>query len=146
MSYADLISLKHTIQLLLNSSHQIPILPPYPEIIQLAYQKVESLEHLLNNVAAVAARNSEGMKAVDKEIGEAAFRLEDVLESAHVSLSQSQILSGDEMGYLAMEVKKEIDFLTKSMEKIKEQVSYRLRKPEEFEEAIPSRTDHFIAT
>ncbi|KAL0292151.1 UNVERIFIED_CONTAM: Disease resistance protein RPP13 [Sesamum calycinum] len=146
MAYAAVVSLKRTIQLLLNTSHQIPILPPYPEIIQLAYQKVESLEQLLNNVAVVAARNSEGMKAVDKEIGEAAFRLEDVLESAHASLSQSQILSGDEMGYLAMEVKKEIDLLTKSMEKIKEQVSYRLRKPEEFEEAIPSRTDHFVAT
>ncbi|KAL0385108.1 UNVERIFIED_CONTAM: hypothetical protein Sradi_2905100 [Sesamum radiatum] len=46
MAYAAVLSLKHTIQRLLNSSDQIPILPPYPEIIQLAYEKVESLQEL----------------------------------------------------------------------------------------------------
>ncbi|KAL0364556.1 UNVERIFIED_CONTAM: putative late blight resistance proteinR1B-13 [Sesamum angustifolium] len=147
MAYAAVVSLKHSIQRLLNSCDQIPILPPYPEIIQLAYNEVESLDLLLSRVGA---RNSEWLKAVKAEIREAAFRLEDVIESAHVSLSQSQTLSADEMGCLAMEVKKQIDLFTKSMEKIKEQLRCRLWEPEDYEEAIekviPSRTDHFVAT
>ncbi|KAK4402434.1 putative late blight resistance proteinR1A-10 [Sesamum angolense] len=147
MAYAAVVSLKHSIQRLLNSCDQIPILPPYPEIIQLAYNEVESLDLLLSRVGA---RNSEWLKAVKAEIREAAFRLEDVIESAHVSLSQSQTLSADEMGCLAMEVKKQIDLFTKSMEKIKEQLRCRLWEPQDYEEAIekviPSRTDHFVAT
>ncbi|KAL0385142.1 UNVERIFIED_CONTAM: putative late blight resistance proteinR1A-4 [Sesamum radiatum] len=95
MAYAAVLSLKHTIQRLLNSSHQIPILPPYPEIIQLAYEKVEPLERHLTKVAQVGARDSEWMKAVEKEIREAAVRLADLIESsAHVSFSESHIVCG----------------------------------------------------
>ncbi|KAL0385143.1 UNVERIFIED_CONTAM: putative late blight resistance proteinR1B-17 [Sesamum radiatum] len=145
MAYAAVVSLKLSIQRLLNSCDQIPILPPYPEIIQLAYNEVESLDLLLSRVGA---RNSEWLKGVEAEIREAAFRLEDVIESALVSLSQSQPLSADEMGYLAMEVKKEIDLFTKPMEKIKEQLRCRLWEhyEEAIEKEIPPRTDHFVAT
>ncbi|KAL2253923.1 UNVERIFIED_CONTAM: hypothetical protein Sindi_0187000 [Sesamum indicum] len=39
MAYAAVVSLKLTIQRLLDSCDQIPILPPYPEILQLAYNE-----------------------------------------------------------------------------------------------------------
>ncbi|KAL0385145.1 UNVERIFIED_CONTAM: putative late blight resistance proteinR1A-10 [Sesamum radiatum] len=148
MAYAAVISLKLTIQRLVESS-QIPIPSPVPEIIELAYEKVESLQELFT---LEDGSNNERVKAVEREIREAACRLEDALESAHVSnqrfLSKSQTLDGDEMNYLAMEVKEEISLFTETVEKIKEQFRNTLVQPEEYEEAIekviPSRTDHFV--
>ncbi|KAK4427077.1 hypothetical protein Salat_1476600 [Sesamum alatum] len=151
MAYAALISLKLTIQRILKSS-QIPIPSSCPEIIELAYQNVKSLQELFT---LEYGRNNERVKAVEKEIREASCRLEDVLESAHVSnqhfLSQSETVDGDEISYLAsMKVEEEINLFTETAEKIKEQFSNTLLQPEEYkgeiEEVIPSRTDHFLAT
>ncbi|XP_020551702.1 putative late blight resistance protein homolog R1B-17 [Sesamum indicum] len=123
MAYAAVLSLKLTIQRLLNSCHQIPILPPYPQILQLAYDEVESFETIFCSKES----NSKRTEALERQIREAAFRLEDVLESAHVSdqhfLSQSQTPDGVDISYLAMKVKEEIDFFTETVKKITEQLS-----------------------
>ncbi|KAK4427075.1 putative late blight resistance proteinR1A-4 [Sesamum alatum] len=151
MSFAALISLKLTIQRILNSS-QILISSSCQDNIELAYENVKSLQELfpLEN-----GRNKERVKAVEKEIREASCRLEDVVESAHVSnqhfLSRSEMSpDGDEMSNLAMEVKEETNFFIGTVKKIKEQLSNTSLQPEEYEEAmeeeIPSRTHHFVAT
>ncbi|KAK4427112.1 hypothetical protein Salat_1480100 [Sesamum alatum] len=92
---------------------------PFPEIIELAYEKVKSLQELFT---LEEGNNNDRVKAVEREIREVACRLEDVLEQAHLSndhfLSQSQALVGD----FAMEVKEEIIFFTEMVKKIKEEL------------------------
>ncbi|KAL0385163.1 UNVERIFIED_CONTAM: hypothetical protein Sradi_2910600 [Sesamum radiatum] len=140
MAYAAVVSLKLTIQRLLNSCDQIPILPPNPEVIQLAYNEVESLEKILCSKES----NNKRVEALERQIREAAFRLEDVLESAHVSdqhfLSQSQTPDGDDISYLAMEVTEEIDFFTETVKKIREQLSNTSLLAEEDDQVVSSRT------
>ncbi|KAL0385205.1 UNVERIFIED_CONTAM: putative disease resistance RPP13-like protein 2 [Sesamum radiatum] len=123
MAYAALISLEHTIEHLLKS-YEIPHLPPCCRlIIQFAYKDVKSLQELLTTLEVDI--NSKRLKAMESEIREAAFRLEDVLESSalHLSssrhdLSQSEVPDGV---LLANKVKEEIDFFTESVKKIKEE-------------------------
>ncbi|KAL0385110.1 UNVERIFIED_CONTAM: putative disease resistance RPP13-like protein 2 [Sesamum radiatum] len=81
MAYVALVSLKHTIQRLLSSS-QIPSLPPLQELIQVAYNVVKSLQELFTTLEV--DRDDEMVKAMNKEIREAACRLEDVLDQAHL--------------------------------------------------------------
>ncbi|KAL0364511.1 UNVERIFIED_CONTAM: hypothetical protein Sangu_0548700 [Sesamum angustifolium] len=136
MAYATLISLKQTIERLLNSS-QIPNLPPCPKTIQFAYEEVKSLQEVFmsedNNI-------SKRVNARKRQIIEAAFRLEDVLQSAHVSnlfLPQSETLHGDEISYL----EGVNDFFTETVKKIKDQLS-NSSLPEEDNAVVLSTTDH----
>ncbi|KAL0285796.1 UNVERIFIED_CONTAM: putative late blight resistance proteinR1A-10 [Sesamum calycinum] len=168
MAYAAVISLMQTIERLLNlnSSHRTPFLVSSPETINSAYDEVKLLLKILtsedgNNQVnslrnflqrhslGVEISNNERVKAVETEIGEAACRLEDVLESAHVShhfLEQSETLDGDQ--HLPSKVvKEEIDFFIEKVEKIKEQVRNSTSLPPEEHDATysrsSSRTDHF---
>ncbi|KAL0421770.1 UNVERIFIED_CONTAM: ToMV resistant protein Tm-2 netted virescent [Sesamum latifolium] len=125
-----------TIQRLLNSS-QIPDL-------QLAYEKVESLQELLT---LEDGSNNERVKAAEREIRESACRLEDVLESVHVSnqrfLSQSEKVDlVDGMLEEIDGVLEEIDFFSETVKKIKEELS-NLSMADEDIAAITSRNDHF---
>ncbi|KAL0364560.1 UNVERIFIED_CONTAM: putative late blight resistance proteinR1A-10 [Sesamum angustifolium] len=143
MAYAAVVSLKHTIQRLLNSS-QIPIPSSLPEIIQLTYEKVESLQELFT---LEDGSNNQRVKAVEREIREAARRLEDVLESAHLSnhhhfLSQShETLNGD----FSIRVKEEIIFFTETVKKIEEQLgNASLPEEEEDDVVVSSRIDQYF--
>ncbi|KAK4402433.1 Disease resistance RPP8-like protein 3 [Sesamum angolense] len=129
--------LKHTIERLLSSS-QIPSHPPSQELIQVAYNVVKSLQELFTTLEE--DRDNEMVKAMNKEIREAACRLEDVLDQAHqpnhLFLSQSETLDGD----LVNEVLEEIDFFTGMVKKIRMQLSnYSL--PKEDGTDISSRID-----
>ncbi|KAL0300073.1 UNVERIFIED_CONTAM: Disease resistance protein RPP13 [Sesamum calycinum] len=106
-----------------------------PEIIRLAYKEVESLHQLFsledgNNIRVTAT--------LEREIREAAWRLEDVLESLQVSnqhfLPQSQHLHGAEMSCL----EEEINLFTQRGRKIEEQLNNASARPEEDENAAVS--------
>ncbi|KAL0421768.1 UNVERIFIED_CONTAM: hypothetical protein Slati_3199700 [Sesamum latifolium] len=142
MAYAALISLKHTIQRLLSSS-QIPSLPPFQELIQVAYNVVKSLQELFTTLEV--DRDNEMVKAMNKEIREAACRLEDVLDQAHQPnhhfLSQSERPDGD----LVNEVLEEIDFFTGMVKKIRMELSnYSLPKEDGTVDDVPSRIDQYF--
>ncbi|KAL0421741.1 UNVERIFIED_CONTAM: putative late blight resistance proteinR1A-10 [Sesamum latifolium] len=121
---------------------------PLRVAVQCAFHVVRTLERLFT---AEDNSNSEGVKAVKVEIREAAFRLEDVLESAHVSdqhfLSQSQTPDGDDhMSDLAMEVAKETVFFLETANKILKHVDNLLQQPEDDNAALVlSRTDQIEA-
>ncbi|KAL0385204.1 UNVERIFIED_CONTAM: Disease resistance protein RPP13 [Sesamum radiatum] len=102
MAYAALVSLEH----LLNS-FEIPLIPSCQEIIQLAYQDVKSLQQLFRSLEVDADRKR--LKAMEREIREATFRLEDVLESSRLLL-QSENPDG-----LANMVIEEIYFFNESV-------------------------------
>ncbi|KAK4427042.1 putative late blight resistance proteinR1A-10 [Sesamum alatum] len=168
MAYAAVISLKQTIERLRNSS-QIPFLLSFPETIKSAYEEVQSLQKILtledsnskevNSLQEFLQRNSQGLesinrervKAAGREIREAACRLEDVLESAHVSnhfLKQSETLYGDDeistlsQDMAAKDVKEEISFFIQTVEKIKEQLSSSLPPEKDDAAVVSSRSDH----
>ncbi|KAL0335796.1 UNVERIFIED_CONTAM: putative late blight resistance proteinR1A-10 [Sesamum radiatum] len=119
-----------------------------PVTVQYAFHVVRTLERLFT---AEDSSKSEGVKAVKVEIREAAFRLEDVLESAHVSdqhfLSKSQTRDGDDhISDLAMEVGKETFFFLETANKILKQFDNLLQQPEDDNTAVVlSRTDHIEA-
>ncbi|KAL0385104.1 UNVERIFIED_CONTAM: putative late blight resistance proteinR1A-4 [Sesamum radiatum] len=144
MAYAAVVSLKHTIQRLIESS-QIPIPPLSPQIIQLACEDVKSLQQVFT---LEDGSNNERVKAVEREIRDAACRLEDVLEQAHLSnhyqfLSQPhETLDGD----FSVQVKEEIIFFTETVKKIKEQLGNGSLPEEEEEEdvLVSSRIDQYF--
>ncbi|KAK4427053.1 Disease resistance protein RPP8 [Sesamum alatum] len=117
---------------------------PVRVVVQCAFHLVRTLERLF---ALEDGSNSEGVKAVNGEIREAAFRLEDALESAHVSnqhfLSQSQTPDGDDISYLAMEVGKETLFFLEAANKIMDQFNNLPQQAEEDNAAVVLSTiDH----
>ncbi|KAL0385164.1 UNVERIFIED_CONTAM: putative late blight resistance proteinR1A-10 [Sesamum radiatum] len=118
---------------------------PLRVAVQYAFHAVRTLERVFT---AEDNSNSEGVKAVKAEIREAAFRLEDVLESAHVSdqhfLSQSQTSDGDDhMSDLAIKVGNETFFFIETATKILDNL---LQQPEDDNAALVlSRTDHIEA-
>ncbi|KAK4402487.1 putative late blight resistance proteinR1B-14 [Sesamum angolense] len=159
MAYAAVISLMQTIERLLSSSSLLSS----PETVKSAYDKVKFLHKILTsedsnnqvnslsdllqrNSLGVEISNNERVKAVEREIGEAACRLEDVLESAHVShyfLKQSdQTLDGDQ--HLPSEVvKEEINFFIEKVEKIKAVLSNTSLPEEDDATYSSSRTHQF---
>ncbi|XP_057795502.1 putative late blight resistance protein homolog R1A-10 [Salvia miltiorrhiza] len=91
-AYASVISLKHTIKRLLNSS-EILLLPPSPEIIESASNELQSLRKTLIRLDRGSKSSSrKKINALDEQIREAVCKLEDLLES-HLS---NQILSQSE--------------------------------------------------
>ncbi|KAK4402480.1 putative disease resistance RPP13-like protein 3 [Sesamum angolense] len=119
-----------------------------PVAVQCAFHVVQNLELLFT---VRDGSNNEGVKSVKAEMREAAFRFEDVLESAHVSdqhfLSKSQTRDGDDhMSDLAMEVGKEAVFFLETADKILEQFDNLLQQPEDDNATVVlSRTDHIEA-
>ncbi|KAL0385112.1 UNVERIFIED_CONTAM: Disease resistance protein RGA5 [Sesamum radiatum] len=134
---------KLTLQRLIESS-EIRIPPLSPQIIQLVYEIVKSLQEIFT---LEDGSNNERVKAVEREIREAACRLEDVLEQAHLSnhqfLSQShETLDAD----FSMQVSEEISFFTDTVKKIIEQLG-NASLPEEEEEddvVVSSRIDQYF--
>ncbi|KAL0385166.1 UNVERIFIED_CONTAM: putative disease resistance RPP13-like protein 3 [Sesamum radiatum] len=144
MAYAALISLKQTIERLLNSS-PISVPPPCPETLKSAYEVVKSLKYFVqDSFSNVGNSNSESANALERQIREAACRLEDALES-HASdqlLSQFETLDVDLMGKST--VKDEIDFFTESVKKIGKEYSREdLEQVSKSEEDDASRIDDF---
>ncbi|KAK4419863.1 putative late blight resistance proteinR1A-10 [Sesamum alatum] len=154
MAYAAVISLKQTIERLLNSS-KIPLLPPSRESIELAYEKVKSLLifFALGNSSSskevkslelpeffTSEESSEKVDALETEIREAACRLEDELESHF--LSQTQILDGDGNSCLKDHVKKEVNDFTEIVRNVQEQLS-SLSQPGKVDAAVSSRSHQF---
>ncbi|KAK4427044.1 putative disease resistance RPP13-like protein 3 [Sesamum alatum] len=137
MAYAAVISLKQTIERLLNSS-PIPVPPPCPDTIKSAYEVVKSLKYFLQEpLFNLANSNSERANALERLIREAACRLEDALES-HVSdqfLLQFEAQDGD----LGKNVKDEIDFFTESVKKIGEE--YSREDPQEVSKSLLPEED-----
>ncbi|KAK4416856.1 putative late blight resistance proteinR1A-10 [Sesamum alatum] len=119
---------------------------PVRVAVQYAFHLVRTLELAFT---LEDGNNSEVVKAMKGKIREAAFRLEDVLESAHVSnqhfLSQSQTPDGDDhISYLAMEeVRKETVFFVETAPKIAEPLITNLPQQPEVNNAVVvlSRTD-----
>ncbi|KAI3464146.1 hypothetical protein Pfo_020809 [Paulownia fortunei] len=145
MAYAALVSLKQTIQCLLNSS-QISILPPSPEIRKLMYE-IRSSQKFLKRLDS---SSGERVNAFDEQIREAACELEDALES-HASnqiLSQYEEIQGDESYPLLFsvdlirEVEQEIDTFTQRVNEMEEVFRKKVfnRLPEE-DDAVSSRID-----
>ncbi|KAI3464106.1 hypothetical protein Pfo_020769 [Paulownia fortunei] len=148
MAYAAVISLKHTIESLLNSCHISIVLNSSPEILEFAYKEVQSLQQVLKRLDSSSSSRSERVNALDGQIREAACELEDVLES-HVSnqfLSQSEESLGYDEGCSLIdleEVRQEIKFFSETVKKIEEEYIEELSNPlpEEEDDAVPSRID-----
>ncbi|KAI3464105.1 hypothetical protein Pfo_020768 [Paulownia fortunei] len=86
MAYAAVVSLKQTIERLLNSSHILIVPNSSPEIIEFAYKEVLSLQQVLKrwDSDGSSSSSSDRVNALEEQIREAVCKLEDVLES-HVS-------------------------------------------------------------
>ncbi|KAK4433001.1 putative late blight resistance proteinR1B-16 [Sesamum alatum] len=129
MAYAALISVQLSLWRLLSSTHTSSTLPAREQIKKLA-REVLSLQELL----PLKGSNNKRVNALERQIREAIFRLEDVVESAHLSSYQLNRLSGKN-------VKKEIRFFTQSVKKILEE--YRREERLLPEEDDSSRIDDF---
>ncbi|KAI3449063.1 hypothetical protein Pfo_005728 [Paulownia fortunei] len=144
MAYASVISLKQTIQRLLNSSH-ISILPQSLKILEFAYKELQSLQEVLKRLDS--SSSSQRANDLDGQIREAVCKLEVVLES-HVSnklLSQSDESLGDEGCSLILsldleKVRQEINSFTETVKKIKEEYSKEEPLAEE-DNAVSSTID-----
>ncbi|XP_047942589.1 putative late blight resistance protein homolog R1A-10 [Salvia hispanica] len=80
-AYASVISLKHTIKRLLNSS-QIVLIPPSAGILESASNELQSLRKTLIRVDGGSKSSSrKKINAFDEQITEAVYKLEDLLES-----------------------------------------------------------------
>ncbi|KAL0412072.1 UNVERIFIED_CONTAM: putative late blight resistance proteinR1B-12 [Sesamum latifolium] len=124
MAYAALISLKLTIECLLNSSSSddINVAPETTINITSAYEVVKFLQQQLL-ISWEDGNNNESMKAVEGEIREATCRLEDVLESSSAQPDET----------LGEVVKQEINLFCETVKKINEQLS-NTSLPEEQED------------
>ncbi|KAK4427108.1 putative disease resistance RPP13-like protein 2 [Sesamum alatum] len=137
MAYAAVVSLKHTIERLFNSP-EIPFLLP-SEFLQVAYNVVKSLEEIFSTLDV--DRDSEMVKAMNKETREAACKLEDVLDQAH--LSTDHFLSQSEKRDLLDGMLEGIDFFTGTVKKIRMQLrNYSL--PKEDDATVSSRIDQYF--
>ncbi|KAK6152278.1 hypothetical protein DH2020_014913 [Rehmannia glutinosa] len=118
VSYAAVVSLKQTIERLLNFCHISINVSQSREIIELAYNKVKSLQE----VAIKLDGSSNAMvNAFDGQIREAARELEDALES-HVSnhsLSQSKKESLGDERFSEEVIKQEINTFIQRVKKLK---------------------------
>ncbi|KAI3464145.1 hypothetical protein Pfo_020808 [Paulownia fortunei] len=148
MAYAAVISLKQTIQSLVNSSHISNVLNSSSEIIELAYKEIQPLQEVLERFDSNTS-SRERVNSLDGRIREAVCKLEDVVES-HVSnqiLSQSEESLEDESRPLSFsldlqEVKQDIDSVTKTLKKMKEEYFNELSNPSlEEDVAVSSRED-----
>lgn len=80
-AYAALISLKNTIEHLLESS-RISLLPPAPQLLQLAKHEVETFQEILKGLDTIhVSKSRKKVNALDGQIKEAAWEFEDMLES-----------------------------------------------------------------
>ncbi|XP_057808870.1 putative late blight resistance protein homolog R1A-10 [Salvia miltiorrhiza] len=90
MAFASAISLKNTIERLINSS-RIFLVPPSQEILQFAYKKLQSLQQTLTKLDSSSKRISrKRVNALDAQIREAVSQFEDLLESHLLDQISSQ--------------------------------------------------------
>ncbi|KAL8057214.1 hypothetical protein ABFX02_04G170200 [Erythranthe guttata] len=149
MAYAAVISLKQTIERLLNSS-QISLVPPSKKFIKSAYKHVQSLQEVLKRFDSCNNKNNERVNALDDEIGEKVRKLEDVIES-HLSnqfLSQyeqsrdedHEITHPSNLSVEMEEVKQEIDSFNETIKKMEcEYINELNNSAREEEDAVLSR-------
>ncbi|PIN14423.1 Apoptotic ATPase [Handroanthus impetiginosus] len=125
--FAAVISLKNTIQRLLNSS-QLSILPPSEEILQFALKEVRSVQEVLQNNEELIIKNCDNgrVTSLTGQIREAAYKLEDALEShasdQYESLAKEVFLDFDQ-------VKEEINYFVETMKKIEKTMMEELSEP-----------------
>ncbi|PIN14425.1 Apoptotic ATPase [Handroanthus impetiginosus] len=125
--FAAVISLKNTIKRLLNSS-QLSILSPSQEILEFAFMEVRTVQEVLQNNEELIIKNcdNESVKSLTGQIREAAYKLEDALES-HASY-QYECLANEV--YLHFEeVKEEINYFVETMKKIEKMMMEELSRP-----------------
>ncbi|KAL2253894.1 putative late blight resistance protein homolog R1B-16 [Sesamum indicum] len=138
MAYAALISLEHLLP-----SLEIPCCP---EIIESLNQDVKHLQKLFRGLEVDI--DSTRWKAMESGIREAAYRLEDVLESSALHLSSSRHdLSQPELPdgvvLLGNKVKEEIDFFTESVKKTLEEHYYKVDQLPSEEDGTSRTEDDF---
>ncbi|PIM99451.1 Apoptotic ATPase [Handroanthus impetiginosus] len=141
--YAALISLEQTIQRLLNSS-QISILSSSREILESVCKKVRSFDELVlqrNEKIIISHSSNERVTSLKGQIRDAAYKLEDVIESH--ALAQFESLA-NEVFLDFEEVKQEINSFIETMEAIKKTMMEEFRKPlpeEEEDDDVPLKFD-----
>ncbi|KAL0414108.1 UNVERIFIED_CONTAM: putative disease resistance protein [Sesamum radiatum] len=127
MAYAAAISVKQTIERILNSCH-VSVPPATSELME---SVLETVTFLQKNFASEDSNSETMMSAWESEILESASRIEDLLESLVSSkfLSESEALDGDDGEIsvnpltlsqdLAWELEEEIELLDHTVENIK---------------------------
>ncbi|PIN04497.1 Apoptotic ATPase [Handroanthus impetiginosus] len=125
--FAAVISLKNTIQRLLNSS-QTSIPPPSREILEFALKEVRSIQKVLQNNEKIIIKNddNERVTSLKGQITEAAYKLEDALESHTLDQYESP---ANEVFLDFKEVKEEINYFAETMKKIEKMMMEELRRP-----------------
>ncbi|PIN04496.1 Apoptotic ATPase [Handroanthus impetiginosus] len=125
--FAAVITLKNTIQRLLNSS-QISILSPSQKILEFAFEEVRTVQEVLQNNEELLIKNcdNEGVTSLTGQIREAAYKLEDALES-HAS-DQYESLANEVCLHFE-EVKEEINYFAETMKTIEKMMTEELSKP-----------------
>ncbi|PIN22659.1 Apoptotic ATPase [Handroanthus impetiginosus] len=141
--FAAVISLKKTIQRLLNSA-QLSILPTSQEILEFALNEVRSFQEVLQNNEEVITKNcdNERVTSLKGQITEAAYKLEDALESHALDQYESP---ANEIFLDFEEVKEEINYFAETMKKIEKMMMEELSKPlpeeEEEEDVVQLKID-----
>lgn len=134
MAYAAVISLIHTIERLIN--------PTNPVIAESAYEELQSLRYTLkrSDDRNYISIDRVVINALDAEIRDAVWKLEDVLESYVLSVPASQGL-GDENG-----VEQEIDSILKTVKKLRIRYSSNLDDPvpRKLEDEVVWRLHDFV--
>lgn len=104
MAYAAVISLKHTINGLLESSSRISFVPSTRQILTSAYYETASLQQLLERSND---RSSKRLDALDAQIRDAAHKFEDVLEF----YESNWMHSGEDLSPLDLDLEEITSFL-----------------------------------
>ncbi|KAK6153292.1 hypothetical protein DH2020_012931 [Rehmannia glutinosa] len=145
MAYAAVVSLKQTIQRLLNSSH-VSIVPCSREILESVYDEAQSLPYVLRR--SPDRSSWQRLDALDGQIRETTCDLEDALES-HVSnlftLSQSESHHPSSISLDLQELKQDIDSFSQTVKRLKEDYMKELSNPlseeEDNNDVVSSRID-----
>lgn len=142
MAYAAAISLKQTIQRLLNSS-RISIDSSSPEILGIAYQQLQSLQQVLKG--SDERRSSKSLNTLDGEIREALHNLQDSLESQATDLFLPSHEEEEEEEEVSLELDlketwNEIDSFVEAVRNMKKEYIQELDQPFSDDEEAPSQT------
>lgn len=123
MAYAAVVSLKHTIHRLLNSS----IDSSSKEILEFTYVEVQSLLRVLKRQDDNSSNRNKRLNALDGEIREAVYKLEDLLELIEFNqfLPESELQLDLELE----EVRQEINSFVEMVKKMEEELVKELDTP-----------------
>ncbi|EYU17740.1 hypothetical protein MIMGU_mgv1a018663mg [Erythranthe guttata] len=138
MAYAAVISLKQTIDRLVNPSHTSMVQYSSPEIMKILYEEVRSLQEVLEGLdKSIGSICMERMNTLDGQIRETIWKLEDVIETqvSNQFLSQNEERSSHDAAdpFLISidleELKQDFDSLIETVKKMKEDYIQELRNP-----------------